>query len=156
QFLTWDHPLVSGALDFLLGSTQGNSSFVVWPDKSVSALYLEVVYVLESVAPASLHVDRFLPPTPLRVIVDQAGTDMRKTVTTQMLSQSVKDSDPHMLIEMAEFRDQLLPDLLGKAQKIATAEGSKIIAASRQAMSSQLESEIRRLQDLQKVNKSVR
>jgi ATP-dependent helicase HepA len=28
QFLTWDHPLVTGALDLLLGSEKGNSSFV--------------------------------------------------------------------------------------------------------------------------------
>ena len=32
QFLTWDHPLATGALDLLLGSEKGNCSFARWPD----------------------------------------------------------------------------------------------------------------------------
>jgi ATP-dependent helicase HepA len=41
QFLTWDHPLVTGALDLLLGSEQGNSSFAKWPDARTAGLYVE-------------------------------------------------------------------------------------------------------------------
>ena len=43
QFLTWDHPLASGALDMLLGSERGNCAFARWPDADVSALYCESV-----------------------------------------------------------------------------------------------------------------
>src|SRR5439155_934455 len=38
QFLTWDHPLVTGALDLLLGSEKGNSSFAQWPDDRSTGL----------------------------------------------------------------------------------------------------------------------
>ena len=64
QFMTWDHPLVTGAFDLLLGSEKGNCSV----DPAAPA-GLEAVYLLECVAPLHLHVDRFLPPTPIRVSV---------------------------------------------------------------------------------------
>jgi len=34
QFLTWDHPLVTGAMDRLLGSESGNCSFARWAGRS--------------------------------------------------------------------------------------------------------------------------
>jgi ATP-dependent helicase HepA len=71
QFLTWDHPLVTGALDLLLGSEKGNCSLV----ESEDGLSMEAVYVLECVAPPHLHIDRFLPPTPVRGVVE--GEDFR-------------------------------------------------------------------------------
>jgi ATP-dependent helicase HepA len=65
QFMTWDHPLVTGAFDLLLGSEKGNCSADPTADEG-----LEAVYLLECVAPLQLHVDRFLPPTPIRVKVE--------------------------------------------------------------------------------------
>jgi ATP-dependent helicase HepA len=37
---------------------------------------MEAVYALECVAPPHLHIDRFLPPTPIRVVLD--GEDFQK------------------------------------------------------------------------------
>jgi ATP-dependent helicase HepA len=62
QFITWDHPLVTGAFDLLLGSEKGNCSA-----DPTGAPGMEAAYVLECVAPLHLHIDRFLPPTPIRV-----------------------------------------------------------------------------------------
>jgi ATP-dependent helicase HepA len=69
QFMTWDHPLVTGAFDLLLGSEKGNCS----ADPRM-APGLDAVYLLECVAPLHLHIDRFLPPTPIRVKV--SGEDL--------------------------------------------------------------------------------
>ncbi|RPH94502.1 MAG: RNA polymerase-associated protein RapA, partial [Calditrichaeota bacterium] len=74
EFLTWDHPMVIGVLELVLGSDNGNCTVVVWPDKEHSTdILLETVFVLECIAPKSLPVNRFLPPQVLRVIVDQSG-----------------------------------------------------------------------------------
>jgi ATP-dependent helicase HepA len=70
QFLTWDHPLVTGALDLLLGSEKGNCSLGHAQIGKSTAPQLEAVYVLECIAPQELHVDRFLPPTPIQVVVE--------------------------------------------------------------------------------------
>ena len=114
QFLTWDHPLVTGALDLLLGSEKGNSSLL----ESETAPVLEAVYVLECVAPPHLHLDRFLPPAPIRVVVDTEN--------------------------------------LGEAEKKAEAQVMQIVDAARAEMTAALNHEITRLEDLRRVNPSVR
>jgi ATP-dependent helicase HepA len=102
QFLTWDHPLVTGALDLMLGSETGNSSMALSEESSASALHLETIYVLECIAPPQLHIDRFLPPTPIRVVVDHDGNDLResleqaRSIAQSKVSAIVKDARKNM------------------------------------------------------------
>ena len=65
DFLTWDHPVALGALDYLLGSEQGNAACVRWRNPPKQGLWLECIFVAECIAPAAWHVDRFLPVTPV-------------------------------------------------------------------------------------------
>lgn len=156
QFLTWDHPLVTGALDSLLGSDKGNSSFAKWPDAKVAGLYVEAIYLLECIAPPGLHVDRFLPPTPLRVLVDHRGNDVSQSIPAAMLKRHLKNAEAYALLEQAELREDLLPQLIEKAQDFANRQIPSLIAEARKTMNAQLEHEITRLKELQKVNRSVR
>ena len=156
QFLTWDHPLVTGALDLLLGTEKGNSSFGLWPDAKSPGIFLEAIYLLECIAPPPLHVDRFLPPTPLRVLVDHRGQDAGAAVTTELLRRHLKAGDAFALLNRSEVREELLPALLEKAQAIARARIPSLVAQARKEMTAQLDHEITRLQELQKVNRSVR
>ncbi len=156
QFLTWDHPLVTGALDLLLGSEQGNSSFAKWPDAKATGLYLETIYLLECVAPPQLHVDRFLPPTPLRVLVDHRGRDVGSAITPESLRRNLKKGDAYALLDNPEFREDLFPLLIEKSQSVASSAVAGIVAKARQEMNTQLAREIERLKELQKVNRSVR
>jgi ATP-dependent helicase HepA len=156
QFLTWDHPLVTGALDLLLGSEKGNSSFAKWPDAKGVGLYVETVHVLECIAPSPLHVDRFLPPTPLRVMVDHRGNDAGTALPSETLKKHLKNGEGHALFDQAEFREDLLPVLLQKAEALAGRQAPALIAEARKTMAAQLDHEIARLAELQKVNQSVR
>jgi ATP-dependent helicase HepA len=156
QFLTWDHPLVTGALDLLLGSEKGNSSFAQWADATTAGLYLEAIYLLECVAPPQLHVDRFLPPTPLRVLVDHQGNDVRNSITSEMMARYLKNGDAYALLDEPELREDLLPALIERAERIAGSQVPAIVAQARKEMTAQLEHEIARLKELQKVNRSVR
>ncbi len=156
QFLTWDHPLVTGALDLLLGSEKGNSSFAKWPDAKAAGIYVETVHVLECIAPPSLHVDRFLPPTPLRVLVDHRGDDVGAPLSTEAVRPHLKNGDAYPLIDQEEFREDLLPALLEKSTSIAERMAPATISEARKATATRLEQEIVRLRELQKVNPSVR
>lgn len=156
QFLTWDHPLVTGALDLLLGSEPGNSSFARWPDAKVSGLYLEAIYLLECIAPPPLHVDHFLPPTPLRVLLDHRGNDEGTTITSDMLRTHLRDGDAYPLLERPEVREDLLPELLEKSLALATGRVPALVTSAQKGMTTQLDFEITRLRELQKVNRSVR
>ena len=156
QFLTWDHPLVTGGLDLLLGSEQGNSSFAKWTDAKVQGLFVEAVYLLECVAPPPLHVDRFLPPTPLRVVVDHRGNDSSSAMSPEVLARHLKAGDPFALLDRPEVREDLLPGLVDKALEIATARVPGLVTQARGEMTAQLDHEIVRLKELKRVNRSVR
>ena len=75
-FLTWDHPMVSGAMDLLLGAETGNCAFAVLPTANERTMLLELVYVLEAIAAPRLHADRFLPPTPVRLVINHKLEDV--------------------------------------------------------------------------------
>lgn len=68
--LRLDHPLVLGALDLLLESQQGNAAILVDPALPPRSALLEAVFVLECVADRALEIGRFLPPLPIRSVVD--------------------------------------------------------------------------------------
>ena len=72
EFLSCDHPMVNGAIDMVLGREDGNCSFAIWHSQDSEAILLEVIFVIESIAPANLHIDRFLAATPIRVVVDHS------------------------------------------------------------------------------------
>lgn len=156
QFLTWDHPLVTGAIDLLLGSEKGNSSFAVWPDKKTSGLYLEAIFVLECIAPTRLHADRFLPPTPVRVLVDRGGRDVGDDIGIEELSRHIQFRDGHSLLEQRELREEVIPKLIAAAESIALRAIEDMIPRARQKMAAQLGHEVSRLKELKKVNRAVR
>ena len=156
QFLTWDHPLVSGALDLLLSSEQGNSSFARWPDPKVSGFYLEAVYLLECIAPPHFHLDRFLPPTPLRVMVDHRGKNAGDVIPHDLLTKQLKPGHGRAFLEQPEIRETLLPRLIQQSQELADHKLGSLVAQARQTMNTQLDAELARLLALQKVNRSVR
>ena len=156
QFLTWDHPLVTGALDLLLGSEQGNSSFARWPDPKASGLYLEAIYMLECIAPPQFHLDRFLPPTPIRVMVDHRGRDVGAALPHQALSRLLKHGEGHALLERPDIRETILPRLIEQVRALADRQVGGFVTQARRDLKAQLEQETDRLRDLQKVNRSVR
>ncbi|HJW71908.1 MAG TPA: helicase-related protein, partial [Geothrix sp.] len=156
QFLTWDHPLVTGAMDLLLGSEQGNSSFARWPDTKASGLYLEVIFLLETIAPPHFHLDRFLPPTPLRILIDHRGLDATAAYPHKKLSPLLVPGAGHGLMEQPEIRESVLPKLLQQSEEFAQRKLGGILAGARKEMHARLDQEIARLCDLQKVNRSVR
>ena len=156
QFLTWDHPLVTGALDVLLGSEKGNCSFARWPDAKVAGLYLEAIYLVECLAPPPLHVDRFLPPTPIYVIVDHRGSDVGASIKPDTFAGLLRAGDIYALLELPDLREELLPGLIRKAEQIARQLIPRMIAQARHEMNVQLNGEKVRLCELQKINRSVR
>lgn len=155
QFLTWDHPLATGALDLILGSEKGNSCFARWPD-TVSALYLEAVYVIEVVAPPHLHADRFLPPTPIRVLVDHQRQDLSLELPRAAYAGALQETAATALLEQPGFRETLLPRMIATAQSLARQKLPERIARARKAMAARLGPEQARLEALQKLNPAVR
>jgi ATP-dependent helicase HepA len=157
-FLTWDHPMVRGSIDLMLSSEKGNSSIVVWKDSKVDAppILIEAIFVLESVAPPRLHVDRFLPPTPVRVVVDMQGGDCSKVFGHSHLNKYCADEEAFRLKQNPQLLQALVPEMLKSARGFAREQKSVLLQNAMTEAHTHLDGEASRLKELRKVNPNVR
>lgn len=153
--LRLDHPLVLGALDLLLESEQGNAGLLVDASLPPRTALLECVFVLGCVADRRLDVGRFLPPLPLRTVVDTRLT-ARNDYAPHAASLARAKEQP---IDAARYRPllaKLVPPMLAACETharglAATEIGNALTAAERELGAAQA-----RLASLAKVNPSVR
>ena len=153
-FLTADHPIVRGALDFMLGSESGNASFGVWDSAGEKSVLLEAILVVECVAPAQLHVDRFLPQTPLRIVVDHRGTDL--SGNPAFANPPLRKGDAGALARNPALRGKILPALLERAREVGAALSRAAIQAAANSMHLEMAGEIARLRDLAEINDHIK
>ncbi|MCB9235172.1 MAG: RNA polymerase-associated protein RapA [Bacteroidia bacterium] len=154
-FLSWDHPMITGALDTMLTSDTGNAAFGVLPQAGQGIL-LEVLFVLETGGRQHLNMDRFLPNTPVRVVVDHAGRDVTHDFPVEEMNQQIRGGQIDDLIDNEVLVETIIPNMIESATQIAKERGEELIEAGLQKMEQTLEHEISRLQRLQKVNKDIR
>lgn len=152
-FLSQDHPLVRAAIEAILGVETGNSVFGVWKSDLPGAVFLEAHVVLECVAPPRLHADRFLPATPLRVVVDQALAD--RGDDDEFRAAPLAVGDVFGLIDTPVFKKKHLPAMLAKALEIAATRKESLILAACHKATEQFTAEIERLRDLSEINHSI-
>ncbi|MDG2214552.1 MAG: RNA polymerase-associated protein RapA, partial [Verrucomicrobiota bacterium] len=150
SLLTSDHPMVTGAVDLLLGNEQGNCTFGIWPDTEDKTVLLETTFVLEPLAPARLHADRFLPPTPIRMLVNH-----KKESLTLELPQLEKGL-PHKLLDNPKIGREVIPGMFKAAEQFANAQAQTLIKQAHRAMVTQLQEEVDRLKNLREINDHVR
>ncbi len=154
EFISRDHPIVTGALELMLSSETGNSAAVVWPDAGTRGILLEAVYVLECVAPKGLYTDRFLPPTPVRAVVNHELRDCKKEFPDPCAALLEDIADPNILNDPSV--KELFPAMMGKCGELAEGDASEIRSMAISEMESALGRELERVTELCKINKNIK
>ncbi len=155
-FLTWDHPMVTGAMDLLLGVENGNCAFAVLPTPGERTMLLELIFVLEAIAAPRLHADRFLPLTPVRLVVNHKFEDVTDAYCGTSWERTLQKGSPYKLIEHAEIAQRTLPAMVGKAAMLAEAKATALRASALKEMNHLLGHELERLQTLARINDHIR
>jgi ATP-dependent helicase HepA len=155
-FLTWDHPMVAGAMDLLLGAETGNCSFAVLPTATERTMLLELIFVLEAIAAPRLHADRFLPPTPVRLVVNHKLEDVTAAFADPAWERKIQKGAPYKLIENADIARRTLPAMFQTAATQAETQAAALRQAALSAMNQLLGHEVQRLQTLRQVNDHIR
>jgi ATP-dependent helicase HepA len=155
QFLTTDHPLFVRAADLLLGGDAGTTAFVR-VEPGAGTLALEAIFLLECVAPGRLQVDRFLPTTPVRIVVDRELEDLTDRSPSPPAASILSDAPSGLIVERSGSYREILARLVERGS--ASAEGrARILREQALARARQtLGAEVERLRALQRVNPSVR
>jgi ATP-dependent helicase HepA len=161
-FVSIDHPIARTAVDLMLEDEDGRSAFVTWPNPPAAAevrlgsLALEAVFVLAPTAPGVLHVDRFLPPTPIRALVDQDGEGMGGLLAALTAAGPDLEQAPTGLLEEHHtLFGKLIPQLIESARGLAALKESVLKRAAHKEAEARLLSEADRLRALKAVNPAV-
>ena len=152
---TWDHPMVASAIDALLASERGNAAFARIEAAPEQALLLDIVCVLECVAPEKLHVDRFLPSQPVRALVDHELRDRSKVFVPEMIRRS-KAGPSDWLQKKSRALKGTLPKMIEAAQTLAEESATEVRSTAVAEMEKHFDGEIQRLQKLRDMGHPVR
>lgn len=152
--LRFDHPLMLGALDLLLGSEQGNAAFMCDTALTGKQVLLQTVFVLECVADASLDIQRFLPAQPVSTTLDsKLQVQTSYSVSAQALARAAQQ--PIDVRRYRKFLLRLVPPMLSAAEEAAQSQAASISKQAMQAAEHQLGAEHQRLLALREVNPAV-
>jgi len=158
HFLTWEHPMVQDAMDMVISSETGNCAVTATEHPLIEpgTLLLETLFLLECIAPKALRAGRFLPPTTLRLVLDEEFTERSSSLTHADLSKEGPTIDRNGATEITRKRRSQIIKMLNKAEKEATEQTPAIIRQALDQTLSTYSSEIRRLVALKRVNPNVR
>ena len=158
QFHTWEHPMVTGAMDLILSGDFGNATLCTINLQSLKpgTLFLEGIFTIHCAAPKQLQIHRYLPQTLIRVVTDQKRNDLSKVLTIahmNRLAERVKKTAGQNIIRHARKH---ITELIKYAETIAAIEGDDVISTGIQEMQAIQSSELERLIALSKVNPNIR
>jgi ATP-dependent helicase HepA len=156
SFLSWDHPMTTGSIDMVLSSGTGSASFGVLRGTNSPGVLLELLFVLETTSEQSIYVDRFLPNTPLRIVVDHTGNEVTDMYSVETFDKKLTPGSIEPLLDNETLVETILPNMISVATKIAEEQRTKKIAKGLQRMNLTLNHEIDRLKVLQQKNKNIR
>jgi ATP-dependent helicase HepA len=112
--------------------------------------------VLEAVADSRWHVEQFLAPQPVRVVVDFSGGDLTDERDAVALAGDAVDGTIQRWLERPGFNAKLLRTMLDAARELAEGKGRAVKSAAAAQAAAALTAEWQRLVDLRQVNDHVR
>ena len=150
--------MVSGAMDLVLSGEYGNTAFCTLklPPLKAGTVLLEAIYILHCSAPAELQLQRRLPLTTVRIVIDSNGTDLSHILTAghlNRLGQKVHRRSAQELIAHARVQ---LSAMIEQAEGLAEAKKGAIIDSAQTSMEAEQHTELQRLQALAQVNPNIR
>jgi ATP-dependent helicase HepA len=158
QFLTWDHPMVSAALDLVLSQELGNCalSALRYPRVAPGTLLVECRYLLEASARAELQSGRYLPPTRLRVVLDEQGRPHQDALGSAYIEAHQAPVDRDTAFKVVRHKQVELRRLIAAAEEWANRDVPALLAEAQRHGAELLLGEVQRLEALRQVNPNVR
>ncbi len=150
-FINSDSALLHGAIDSLLSSSRGNCCLTFLKDATAKGIMLEIVYLLQIVAPKELHIGRFLPATPLHIIIDSE----HNIIELKNINNGKVVPMPQQITLPEQLTSDVVPRMLDSTAKIIAELKKDVLNSAIDQAKIFFESEINRLEYLAKVNINI-
>ncbi|WP_047679343.1 MULTISPECIES: RNA polymerase-associated protein RapA [Xenorhabdus] len=158
QFLSWEHPIIRNGLDLILSGDTGSCAVSILKNKAlpVGTLLVELIYVVEAQAPKHLQLTRFLPPTPLRLLMDLKGTNLASQVEFEGFNRQLNAINRHNASKLVNAVQKEVHAILQQSEPLIEQQAREVIEKAKKEADEVLSAELSRLEALKAVNPNIR
>jgi len=158
HFISWEHPMIQGGIDLLMSEGVGTSAVSLLKNKSlpVGTILLEMVYVVDAQAPKRSGISRFLPKTPIRILLDARGNNLSSQVEFEGFNRQLSPVNRHLASKLVSSVQNDVHQLIVKSEGLVVEQVKEIREQAQKEMANSLNSELERLQALKAVNPNIR
>ena len=146
EFLTWEHPLVTETLELFETDTLGSGavSRLRLPNLPEGTLLLEAIAVVRVLGQSRMDLKRFLPRTPIRMLIDAKGRNLADALPSDKLHPRLENLPTKAAGGAIRQVREALVDLIDKTEKQAKTLASGFITQAQTAFIAHMDAEIER------------
>ncbi len=158
NYLTWEHPMVTGVMDMVLSSERGNTAIctIKLPPLKPGSLLIEGLFQFSCPGPKSLQLQRFINASCVRLVADNNLKSLGAIITADhfdKLGQTVKRPVAKQLVQHARSDIERITNHL---ETEAESLQKEMIETASAAMGQHFDTELVRLRSLSKLNPNIR
>ena len=150
--------MILEAMDMVHSTELGNAALGTLKLKGIApgTMMLEVLFTVNCVAPRALQVERFLPLSPMRLLVDARGKDLSALLPHERLNALVERVKKPTALAIIKQVYREVEAKMTLATAAAERKLQEILAGAESTMRADLGEELGRLEALREVNPSIR
>jgi ATP-dependent helicase HepA len=158
NLISWEHPMIQGGIDLVLTEGVGATAVSLLKNKALPAgtLLLELIYVVDAQAPKKSGIGRFLPKTPIRLMMDSKGNDLSAQVEFESFNRQLSPVNRHMASKLVNSVQKEIHALIDTAEVSIEDRIEAVRVDANAEMKTALNAELDRLQALKAVNPNIR
>lgn len=145
HFISWEHPMIQGGIDLLKNKAL-----------PVGTILLELIYVVDAQAPKHSGISRFLPQTPIRLMMDARGNDLSAQVEFESFNRQLSPVNRHLGSKLVTSVQNDVHRLIADSEALVIKQVEAIREQARKEMDTALNGELERLLALKAVNPNIR
>jgi len=157
-FMSWEHPMVTGVMDMVVEGEHGNVAFSIIKNRKfkTGTVLLEMLFIVQCIAPSNLQIDRFMPAQLIRLVMDKDNTDYSDEISFEQCKSLVPSIDAHTCQQIVAGHRENLRAIIAHAESQLSLNMPALISSSEEQVEEQLGEQISRLRSLQQTNPNVR
>lgn len=157
-FMSWEHPMVTGVMDSVTSSGLGKAALASLSVKALppGTLLMEALFTVHCPAPESLQLTRYLPVSPLRLLVDVNGKELSAALPHDRLNEmcsNIRRRTAQAIVP--QIRPQV-ETMVDHAERLSDPHLEPMKRKALEQLEASFGPEIRRLEALQAVNPAIR
>ncbi|NWN90123.1 RNA polymerase-associated protein RapA [Marinobacter adhaerens] len=157
-FISWEHPMVTSVMDSVTSSGLGKAALASLSVKALPAgtLLMEAVFTVHCPAPEALQLNRYLPVSPLRLLVDVNGKELSAALPHDRLNElcsNIRRRTAQAVVP--QIRPQV-ETMVDHAERLSEPHLEPLKEKALAQLEARFVPEIRRLEALKKVNPAIR